>query len=452
MTFVDEIIEATCEAEWIAWKDKVLDSIDEIATFVAYRRMGGEPERIVRYYRGSFNICIRIKFNDSDPDAVIRFAKAGVTAFRDEKVKKEVEVMKSLRKKTTIPLPRFIDWGLTGDSPQQLGPFIIMEYVEGIHLSDVLKRPTANKQEKEILNPNIDNTMLNVIYRQIADFMLQLYDLDFTHIGAISESSEGIWSVTERPLTYNMNELVTSGGFPSDQFSTRQFASANEYFKSAAEQHLVHLHTQRNLATDPEDAQRRYIARHLFQQLAAKNFINDNGPFKLFCDDLRPANILVNSETLQVTAVLDLEFTNAMPAQFAYDPPWWLLLVGPDMWLERGYTMDEFVLQYTPRLNQFLHALEQVEAEKSKRDPGIPFSQLMRDSWESGDFWFNFAARKSLDVDAIFYTQLDRLHFRNNASLGLLNDKTQARLELFIQSKMEQKKAYDQELASFQGT
>jgi hypothetical protein len=41
--------------------------------------------------------------------------------------------------------------------------------------------------------------------------------------------------------------------------------------------------------------------------------------------------MLVDAETLKITAVLDLEFTNAMPAQFAYDPPWWLLLVGPEM-------------------------------------------------------------------------------------------------------------------------
>ncbi|EEH47042.1 uncharacterized protein PADG_03140 [Paracoccidioides brasiliensis Pb18] len=450
MTSADEIAEAKGEAEWIAWKDRVLGSIEEIADFVARRRQGGDPERIVHYYRGSFNICIRIKFKDTCSDAVIRFTKPGFTAFRDEKVEKEVQVMKFLRQRTSIPLPRLISWGLTVDSPQQLGPFIIMEYVEGIHLSDILKKPTANNQEKEILNPDIDDTTLNIVYRQIADFMLQLYNLDFTHIGAISEVAEGAntWAVTGRPLTYNMNELATCTGYPINRLPTERFASANEYFKSLADQHLVHLHTQRNLSIDPMDAMRRYIARHLFQQLAAKNCINENGPFKLFCDDFRPANILVNSETLQITAVLDLEFTNAMPAQFACDPPWWLLLVGPDMWLERGYTMEEFVAQYTPRLEQFLYALEQIEAEKCSRKPRMQrISKLMRNSWTSGEFWFNFAARKSLDVDAIFYHQLDKIYYGGKADVNLLDDKLRGDLESFVQMKMEQNAAYEKEYA-----
>jgi hypothetical protein len=60
------------------------------------------------------------------------------------------------------------------------------------------------------------------------------------------------------------------------------------------------------------------------------------GLFGLFCDDLRPTNMVANLETLRITAVLDFEFTNAMPAQFAYDPPWWLLLKQPAGWVREG--------------------------------------------------------------------------------------------------------------------
>src|SRR5947209_18585396 len=111
MTLIDEIAEAKGEAEWISWKDKVIDSIDVIAEFVARCRKGGDAEQIVHYYRGSFNICIHISFKDAGPDAIIRFAKAGVTAFRDEKVEKEVQVMKFISQHTKIPLPRLIRWG-----------------------------------------------------------------------------------------------------------------------------------------------------------------------------------------------------------------------------------------------------------------------------------------------------------------------------------------------------
>ena len=249
-----------------------------------------------------------------------------------------------------------------------------------------------------------------------------------------------------------MNELATSAGYPIDQFPSKPFASANEYFQALADLHLIHLRTQRNLVTNPEDARRRYVARHLFAKLAAGNHVNDDGPFKLFCDDLRPANILVDKKTLRITAVLDFEFTNVMPAQFAHDPPWWLLLVGPDMWIERGHTMEEFVSLYQPRLEQFLHALEQIEGETDRAQRGTQrLSSLMRDSWLNGDFWFNFAARKSLDVDTIFYSQLDRINFGSNASIDLLDDEERARIESFVQMKMEQKEAYDEQLALLQG-
>ena len=80
--------------------------------------------------------------------------------------------------------------------------------------------------------------------------------------------------------------------------------------------------------------------------------------------------MLVNPETLRITAVLDFEFTNAMPAQFTYDPPWWLLLSGPEMWLDRC-AMEEFLALYEPRMEQFLQALERVEEESTLMRNGL---------------------------------------------------------------------------------
>ena len=46
--------------------------------------------------------------------------------------------------------------------------------------------------------------------------------------------------------------------------------------------------------------------------------------------------MLVNPKTIRITALLDLEFTNIMPAQFAYDVPWWLLLQPPGIRVSEG--------------------------------------------------------------------------------------------------------------------
>ncbi|KAF3013420.1 hypothetical protein E8E15_003124 [Penicillium rubens] len=158
---------------------------------------------------------------------------------------------------------------------------------------------------------------------------------------------------------------------------------------------------------------------------------------------MRPSNMLIDPETLQITAVLDFEFTNAMPAEFTYDPPWWLLLSGPEVWLERC-AMDEFVTLYEPRMEQFLRALERVETEMAlevKQPGGRSLSTRMRDSWTTGRFWFDYAARKSFDVDTIYWAALHK----DGAGIELLDDKARAEMEPFTQIKMEQLKAYEEE-------
>ena len=102
--------------------------------------------------------------------------------------------------------------------------------------------------------------------------------------------------------------------------------------------------------------------------------------------------MLADPATLKIQVILDWEFTHAMPTQFSYDPPWWLLLKGPDMWLE-DYSMAEFVARYELKLHRFLRAMERIEARSPQTE--IKLSMKMRDSWESGQFWFDYGIRKS---------------------------------------------------------
>jgi hypothetical protein len=39
---------------------------------------------------------------------------------------------------------------------------------------------------------------------------------------------------------------------------------------------------------------------------------------------------------MRITALLDFEFTNVMPAQFAYNLPWWLILQPPGIGVDKG--------------------------------------------------------------------------------------------------------------------
>jgi hypothetical protein len=385
MSVYDEIAEKIGDDEWDKWKKEVLNTKDEIAHFVAHYRPGSQDPEVIDWMGGSFNLCLQVMFSDGGADAMIRFSGQGHSVSRDEKTQNEVETIKFIHENTTIPVPRLLGWGLTKDSPRQLGPFIISEFVEGVSLSSILSDRTD--VQKLWLNPNIDTKILDTVYEQIADFMLQLYQFNFSGIRAISKDAEaGSWSVKRRPLTYSMNELATSTFYPVDEFPSNPFNTASDYFQSLMQAHLTHLRTQRNFCSSPKAAEELYVSRHLLAQLVSKYTVNDSGPFKLFCDDFRCQNMLVNPENLRITAVLDLEFTNAMPERYASESSWWLLLIGPKAYLFRGRTIAEFEAAYKPRLEHFVRAMQRVEEAKGLTIDKTSLSSLMLDSWHTKRF------------------------------------------------------------------
>jgi aminoglycoside phosphotransferase (APT) family kinase protein len=440
MTAYDEIAEVEADDECRAWLIKAIGAKEEIVAFVSSRRPGCPQGEFDGYLKGSFNFCISVRFDDGGPKAIIRFPKPGhtLTARREEKVKSEVQVLEYLREKTKLPVPRVTSWGLTDESPRNIGPFIIMDRIDGTSLTTLLRQPAQSEEDDVILRDDIEDAKLDYVYEQLAEFMIELSRLDFDAIGAIAKNSDtNQWLATERPFTYNMNEMaVTVLNYPVDTFPAAPFRTTREYLEYQSDENLTHFRIQRNLARGPEDAKRRYIARHQFRQLIPRYCMDNNGPFKLFCDDLQPSNMLADPKSLKVHAILDWEFTHAMPAQFSYDPPWWLILKGPDMWLE-NYSMEEFLARYEPRLDQFLRALERVEARWPPTEAKL--SIQMRESWKSGRFWFDYGIRKSLDVDDIYWSALHR------EGDDVLDEQQQRKMEEWVETKMKDLKAYDKE-------
>lgn len=246
----------------------------------------------------------------------------------------------------------------------------------------------------------------------MADTLLQLARHSFSEIGCISNSNEedefnDEWIVTHRPFGFDMSELVQISGVSEHLLPRHPFKTATAYFLALAELHMVHLSSQRNDAiSSEEDCRKKYIARCLFRRPARENRLcrYENGPFKLFCDDLRPANILANSEfDYKMVGVIDWEFSFAAPAEFVYSPPFWLLLQRP----EQG--LDDCTLTCGKRLEVFLQELrnrEDVVIQRGILSADGRLSDRMRESWENGDFWVCYAANKSWAFDMIYWARL----------------------------------------------
>ncbi|ODH28274.1 hypothetical protein ACO22_03960 [Paracoccidioides brasiliensis] len=136
----------------------------------------------------------------------------------------------------------------------------------------------------------------------------------------------------------------------------------SKYFQQLAEQQFLHLKYQRNDAiTDEDDCRKKYVARCLFRQIAQRVLVQ-HGRFYLYCDDLRPSNVLVTESDLRVTGVIDWEYTYVAPAEFTYSAPWWLLFESPEAW-----DLDNFMDRYRPRLELFLKELRVHEDEQIRQ-------------------------------------------------------------------------------------
>ena len=439
-----------------SWVDGIFaeeSTLRAIGHFIVKHRRGvpvelGDPKA------GYFNIMFRMTFQDGG-SAIIRFPKPGVTMFPEEKVRNEVAAIRYIQDHTSIPVPFILHWGTKDESPLGLGPFIIMEYIDHeMTMNKALNVPELDIDDRPCLNPNIDIGKLEMLYGQFADILLQLNKLRLPKIGSLEQIDDFTYKVARRPLSIHMNELVRLGTLPRSKLPGTTLESSSSYFDALAELHIEHLTHQRNDAVDSAtDCRRKYVVRQLFhrlsknRQLTASTRNSDAGPFKLWCDDLRPSNVLLNAD-LQVVGVVDWEFTYAAPAEFSSASPWWLLLEQPEYWPDG---LEAWTEVYEHRLQTFLKVLTEREdalMHSGRLDEEQRLSGPMRASWQSGDFWISYAARKSFAFDSIFWRKLDPRFFGPGETpedswekrLELPDEKEKMSMEPLVQQKLDDMK------------
>ena len=311
-----------------------------------------------------------------------------------------------------------------------------MTVVEGTLLSKGLRDSSRS------LNPDVCELTLEMAYSGMAQIVLELSKPVFKYIGAL-QWDDAKWWVSKRPQSLNMNEFVRVGNFPPAEFVdfNHTFNCASEYFQHLAELQFLHLKYQRNDAdTDEGDCRKKYVARCLFRRIARQVKVQ-RGRYHLYCDDLRPSNVLVSESDLKVTGVIDWEYTYVAPAEFTSCAPWWLLFESPEAWV-----LDSFMSRYRPRFELFLKVLRGHE-DRQIRDGSLRESQRLSDkmalSVENGLFWFCLPARKSFMTDEIYWKFLDERYFGPLSALSdrltLLTPDERDHMEDFVREKMRQK-------------
>jgi hypothetical protein len=102
------------------------------------------------------------------------------------------------------------------------------------------------------------------------------------------------------------------------------------------------------------------------------------------------------------------------------------------------------------RLQTFLKVLQEREdmaIRQSRLKEEQRLSGLMQKSWESGEFWIVYAARKSFAFDSVFWKELDTRFFGTPKTEGdwkgrmeLLTQQERADVDRLVERKMEEMK------------
>lgn len=206
----DERAENSHRSDSLAWSGKFNEARGgPFSTWLSTFR-NGLPCEVVGDVCGSFNWCCKVQFEDNIK-WIVRFAVPGKVMNGDEKIRREVATMQFIKTETTIPIPLVIAWGTSDDNSLGLGAFIIMEFIEGESLGKILEE-CPEPEHGSILKSSIDENDLEIVYRQVANILLQLSEHDFSQIGSLSTIDDTHSCAASRPLTLKLNEIESHGG------------------------------------------------------------------------------------------------------------------------------------------------------------------------------------------------------------------------------------------------
>ncbi|KAJ5633892.1 hypothetical protein N7528_001734 [Penicillium herquei] len=342
---------------------------------------------------GSFNWALKVVFSDGTA-WIVRFPRIGYISkdIMDEKVAMEVSTLRLLRSQTTIPVPNVRAWGTAADNTLGVGPFIMMDFIEGKTLLELLLDPDAENPTRHMREDiSLDN--VTRIYQQMANFMLQMYHINFDKIGSLP------WPETEatgppRPLTLKAHEMRHITGVDVFGDRTKGFASADEYIKHLVNENWMHVNKQKMGIQHKDHARMLYGAWQVMRRLVETgDFINENyntSQFKLICDDLGLANLIVRSEEdLTVVGVVDLEWSYVGPAQMAGSAPYWLLQDRPTspVWDWKDGRRSAAGNRYFRHLRLYMRILEEEEAKVPEYKHEL--SDMIKWSQETGAMWIH---------------------------------------------------------------
>ncbi|KND90594.1 hypothetical protein TOPH_04865 [Tolypocladium ophioglossoides CBS 100239] len=368
-------------------KEEFIESLDPDAVCaLASRYNNGKPCQVVNKDSGSFNVCFFVKFDQDEPEWIVRVAIETSLDNPWDKLLSEVTTIQYLERNTRIPVPHVRAHGRNAKltkSGSGTQVFLIADRIPGEPLD---KKRLIEAEEEHRRN----------FYSQLIDILAELRKLEFPSIGSLMPNPNGSPHPVLGPVMPMSAATLRLPPLPilssAKEYMRHQFGLVLEFF----------LRPVRDF--DINDIRREMFALHhmerIFQQVIDPQL--DEGPFVLNHLDLRSANTIVD-ENLRIQGIIDWEFTSTIPLQ-VFTPPSWI--TGHDSTKNKQmHTEFRDVLDGKSRTDSLCDQLSrewygQLDADKSDMDQmetAFCVAHVLRRPTEAADTFCDFFAQKLSD-------------------------------------------------------
>ncbi|KAK2837016.1 hypothetical protein FQN49_006491 [Arthroderma sp. PD_2] len=402
----------------------------EIENIVAYhlglRAVECKVGEVKEWIAGSFNVCLPVYIDKHAAyprrRVMIRFPlpyKIGESRFpgnADEKVRCEAATFIWLQERcpNTVPIPQLWGFGFpNGQSftipenmhiltrlvswlhrtaltlfgqhtpsnyightcPNKLGlGYLVMDYVEGSD-GTMLSESWGSLFHDPVRRANL--------FGDLAQILLAMSQFPLPRIGSLTIDDRGLISLTNRPLTLQIQQLENEGihtGIPRNG----TYSSSETYILDSIRCHDNRLRGKANSIRDEYDGRAQMAASAAMRALCPHFLKLDrrHRHFMFTLTDIHQSNIFVDADW-HIKCIVDLEWACSLPVEMLH-PPTWLTNRAIDL-LEAG----EHLEAYTRAQKEFLDIFE----EKERLFPAINEktsyrTDIMRANWQTGGFWY----------------------------------------------------------------
>jgi hypothetical protein len=285
------------------------------------------------------------------------------------------------------------------------------------------------------------------LFRGLSRIMLILGNIPLPRIGSFTMDDDGVISLTNRPLRFQLHQLENEG-IPTDIDRDMTYITTESYLFDVLACHDSHLVHQLNAVNDEDDCRSQMAALATMRAVLPRFIRQDlrRGPFLFSLTDLHQSNIFVDDEW-NVKYLVDLEWACSLPIEMRH-PPYWLTSQTVD-----GLVREQLTL-FGEIYKEFLDVFACEEAvllpdTQNEQEEPLPHTRTMKRGWENGNFFYFLALDGISGLYGIFIQHIQR-RFAHILDFDTFDCQVspywRSESEQFIATKIKQKKEYDKRL------